>query len=278
MFILKNTFGYYLNSWTLKQLMLEKIRKLIEREYAPQKSEEWLSLRGHMLTASDAATAIGVNKYDTPEGLLLKKCGLGEKFTGNAATRHGELYEDEARILYEQRHNEVVHEIGLCPHPVHKWLGGSPDGVSESGKLVEIKCPPMRQIIPGEVPVHYMPQLQLCMEILDLEEADFIQYKPAATNWPKPEEFDVVNVKRDPEWWKTNLPIMEEFGRRCYILENTWTSFPSPKKRRLAKGNQRSQRFKHVKFFLIKKTIMIANDKYIPKSSNLFQKTLCRTH
>ena len=94
-----------------------------------------------MLTASDAATAIGVNKYDTPEGLLLKKCGLGEKFTGNAATRHGELYEDEARILYEQRHNEVVHEIGLCPHPVHKWLGGSPDGVSESGKLVEIKCP-----------------------------------------------------------------------------------------------------------------------------------------
>ena len=119
MFILKNTFGYYLNSWTLKQLMLEKIRKLIEREYAPQKSEEWLSLRGNMLTASDAATAIGVNKYDTPEGLLLKKCGLGEKFTGNAATRHGELYEDEARILYEQRHNEVVHEIGSmstsCP-------------------------------------------------------------------------------------------------------------------------------------------------------------------
>ena len=70
-----------------------------------------------MLTASDAATAIGKNKYETPEGLLLKKCGLGEKFMGNAATRHGELYEDEARILYEQRHNEVVHEIGLVPHP-----------------------------------------------------------------------------------------------------------------------------------------------------------------
>ena len=107
-----------------------------------RKSEEWLALRGKMLTASDAATAIGVNKYETPEGLLLKKCGLGEKFTGNAATRHGELYEDEARILYEERHGEVVHELGLCPHPVESWLGGSPDGVSESGKLVEIKCPP----------------------------------------------------------------------------------------------------------------------------------------
>ena len=66
------------------------LKLLIEREYAAQKSEEWLALRGNMLTASDAATAIGKNKYETPCGLLLKKCGLGEKFTGNAATRHGE--------------------------------------------------------------------------------------------------------------------------------------------------------------------------------------------
>ena len=159
--------------------MHPNVKVLIEREYDAQKSEAWLKLRGNMLTASDAATAIGKNKYETPEGLLLKKCGLGEKFTGNAATRHGEKYEDEARIIYEQRHGEVVHEIGLCPHPEHSWLGGSPDGVSESGKLVEIKCPPQRAIIPGEVPEHYMPQLQLCMEILDLESADFRSGYPA---------------------------------------------------------------------------------------------------
>ena len=121
--------------------MHPNVKALLEREYAAQKSEEWLALRGKMLTASDAATAIGVNKYETPAELLLKKCGLGEKFMGNAATRHGEKYEDEARILYEERHGEVVHELGLCPHPLYDWLGGSPDGVSESGKLVEIKCP-----------------------------------------------------------------------------------------------------------------------------------------
>ena len=177
--------------------MHPNVKKAIEREYAAQKSEEWLALRGQMLTASDAATAIGKNKYETPQGLLLKKCGLGEKFTGNEATRHGEKYEDEARLLYEERHGEVVHEIGLCPHPEYPWLGGSPDGVTESGKLVEIKCPMSRKI-EALVPEHYMPQLQVCMQILDLEEADFIQYKPAETNWPRPEEFVVVNVKRDP--------------------------------------------------------------------------------
>jgi predicted phage-related endonuclease len=45
-----------------------------------QKSEAWLALRGNLLTASDAATAIGVNKYETPDELLLKKCGIGEHF------------------------------------------------------------------------------------------------------------------------------------------------------------------------------------------------------
>jgi hypothetical protein len=125
---------------------------------------------------------------------------------GNAATRTVKSMKMRRVYSMNRRHGEVVHELGLCPHPVHKWLGGSPDGVTESGKLVEIKCPPMRQIIPGEVPIHYMPQLQLCMEILDLEEADFIQYKPAETNWPNQRSLTFVNVKRDPEWWKTNFP------------------------------------------------------------------------
>jgi putative phage-type endonuclease len=208
--------------------MHPNVKKWIEKEFAAQKSEEWLALRGNLLTASDAATAIGVNKYETPAELLLKKCGLGPRFMGNSATKHGEKYEDEARILYEQRHGEVVHELGLCPHPVHNWLGGSPDGVTESGKLVEIKCPPMRAILP-EVPAHYMPQLQMCMEILDLEEADFIEYKPAETNWPKPEEFQVLNVKRDREWWKTNFSLMKQFWEKVLYFREHLDELPPPK-------------------------------------------------
>ena len=212
-------------------MMHPNVKALLEIEFAAQKSEEWLALRGNMLTASDAATAIGVNKYETPDGLLLKKCGRGVPFFGNSATKHGELYENDARILYEQRHGEVVHELGLCPHPVEKWLGGSPDGVTESGKLVEIKCPPQRAILP-EVPAHYFPQLQLCMQILDLEEADFIEYKPAETNWPKPEEFQVINVKRDPEWWKTNLPIMRAFWDKVLYYREHLDELPKPKEKK----------------------------------------------
>jgi putative phage-type endonuclease len=188
------------------------VAKLIDKEYAEQRSEEWLALRGNMLTASDAATAIGVNSYEKPDDLILKKCGLN-KFTGNEATEHGNKYENIARDIYCERYGEVAHEIGLYPHPVYKWLGGSPDGITESGKLLEIKCP-LRRKMTDEVPVHYMPQLQLLMEILDLEECDFIQYKPEELTWPNPPEFIVTNVKRSREWFEQYLPVMDAFWQR----------------------------------------------------------------
>ena len=171
-----------------------------------QKSQEWLDLRQGMLTASDVATALGENHFEKPSDLILKKCGLGKVFTGNDATRHGEKYESVARDIYEQQIGERVYEFGLVQHPVHKWLGGSPDGITESGILVEIKCPMSRKI-KDEVPAHYMAQLQILMEILDLETCDFIQYRP------EPYEFVVTRVNRSREWFAERLPILDEFWR-----------------------------------------------------------------
>ena len=209
--------------------MNETVRQLLEAEYAPQRSEEWLRLRGNMLTASDAATAIGTNPYEKPNDLILKKCGH-KKFDGNMATVHGNKYENEARDIYCARYNEVAHEIGLRPHPVHQWLGGSPDGITESGKLLEIKCPLKREI-KAEVPVYYMPQLQLLMEILDLNDCDFIQYKPCDITWPQPAEFIVVHVPRDRQWFEDNLPIMKTlWDRVVWHRENGCTEL-LPKQR-----------------------------------------------
>ena len=205
------------------------VKELIAREYDEQRSEEWLRLRGKMLTASDAATAIGVNPYEKPVDLILKKCGY-KKFNGNMATIHGNKWEDVARDIYCEKYNEVAHEIGLYPHPTIDWLGGSPDGVTESGKLIEIKCPLSRKITP-EVPVYYMPQLQLLMEILNLEEAVFIQYKPAEIAWPGPEEFVLTEVKRDREWFKEQLPVMDALWKRVIWHRANGCDDIMPKKR-----------------------------------------------
>ena len=62
----------------------------------------------------------------------------------------------------------------------------------------QIKCPVSREIT-SEVPPHYRPQLQLQLEVLDLEEADFVQFRPADL-W-RQEEFVITRVKRNREWW-----------------------------------------------------------------------------
>jgi putative phage-type endonuclease len=211
--------------------MHPKVAELLAQAYADQRSEEWLALRGTMLTASDLASAIGDNPYEKPSDLLLKKCGA-VKWGGNAATAHGTLLEPIARDLYDARYNRKSHEIGLVQHPVHKWLGGSPDGVTEDGRLIEIKCPLTRKITPA-VPKYYLPQIQLLLEVLDLEVCDFIQYRPAKTireckecracnlgtgceyaDYPDPdhpEEFEVTEVVRDRAWFAKILPIAKAF-------------------------------------------------------------------
>ena len=76
------------------------------------------------------------------------------------------------------------------------------------------------------------------MEILDLESADFIQYKPADTNWPKPEEFDVVNIPRDREWWKTYLPVMREFWDKVLYFREHPDELPKPKPKQTRKKRE----------------------------------------
>jgi putative phage-type endonuclease len=183
-----------------------KVKPLLEATYFEQRSQEWLDLRENMLTASDAATACGDNPYETPGELLIKKVAK-KKWGGNEATARGTILEPVARDFYDQTYGRRSHEIGLVQHPVHKWLGGSADGVTEDGLLIEIKCPLTRKI-ESKVPKHYVAQIQLLLEILDFEECDFIQYRD------EPFEFMVVRVLRDRDWFTQKLPVMQAFWEK----------------------------------------------------------------
>lgn len=188
-------------------------KRLFDKTYPEQRTPEWFAQRNTMLTASDAGTAIGVNPYSTPEKLILSKCGVKETFS-TWATAHGQKYEDEARILYEERTGEKTFEIGLEKHHTLDWIGGSPDGVTHSGRLLEIKCPRSRPIGDGTPPVWYLAQVQVLMECLDLEVCDFVQYRPESITYPKPSEYVCVEIKRDREWWAKYEPVMKAFWDR----------------------------------------------------------------
>jgi len=188
-----------------------RARELLAAEYAEQRSQEWLDLRDEMITASDIASAIGENRYESVDAFIKKKV-MKTKWAGNAATAHGTLLEPMVRDLYDARTGRKSHEIGLVRHREYHWLGASPDGVTEDGLLIEIKCPLTRKIEP-KVPKHYLPQVQLQLEITDLEECDFVQYRPASVEGAEP-EFVVVRVVRDRSWFEKNLPAMRAAWER----------------------------------------------------------------
>tara|TARA_Y200000002_G_scaffold342945_1_gene315143 strand:- start:274 stop:558 length:285 start_codon:yes stop_codon:yes gene_type:complete len=73
------------------------------------------------------------------------------------------------------------------------------------------------------------------MDILDLEEADFIQYKPEELTWPKPSEFVVTNVKRDREWFAKYMPVMRDFWDKVVYHREHGIEDPPPKKPRKKK-------------------------------------------
>ncbi len=104
-----------------------------------QKSDAWLEARRTCITASDVASVLGDNPYSDATSVLLSKLGITPRFNGNDATRHGEKYEPIAIQRYETLNTTTVHEFGLLHHPTISGLAGSPDGITESGILIEVK-------------------------------------------------------------------------------------------------------------------------------------------
>lgn len=193
-----------------------------------QRTNEWYHLRHNMITASDVATALGVNKYQSVNSLIKKKITAETKISGGSyATEHGNKYEDEARLLFSERFKLETWEIGLFQHPEISWLGGSPDGIASDGNLIEIKCPVTREIV-HEIPSHYYPQVQICMEILDRPACYFIQYKPC--NYFQNGILDVQIIHRNKEWFKENLVILEKFWNKVLFMREHGFSKFDPKK------------------------------------------------
>lgn len=156
----------------------DKVRKLMMLPQPEQRTKAWYDLRKGMMTAStDIRNALGLNKYDKNcvTTLILKKCGYEKNpFTGNIYTEWGVKYEPIATQLYEFRKKTQVIEFGLIQHPVHKFIGASPDGITPKGTMLEIKCPYRRKIT-GVVPDYYWIQMQTQLEVCDLDVCDFLE-------------------------------------------------------------------------------------------------------
>ena len=146
----------------------ERVAELAFRQDAEgwpaQKTEAWKFARASALTASDVACVL---EGGDARGKVLRqkqrvrkeeessmtpstetKCERRRRAPTSAAIRHGNEFEAEALAHYERTHGTTCLTFGLKIHDDHYWLGASPDGVHPSGRVVEIKCPYSRAVVP----------------------------------------------------------------------------------------------------------------------------------
>lgn len=110
---------------------------------ASQGSDEWLSLRKNIITASDFAAAIGHSKFSTALEIALDRTNIYNKTFDELSLQrmqYGKDTEKIAREYYEKYTNTKVTEIGLARNNLYPYLGASVDGIIDNG-IIEIKCP-----------------------------------------------------------------------------------------------------------------------------------------
>lgn len=157
-----------------------QFKHLLTQPQPEQRSAEWFTFREDLITASSWGSVLGNNKYSNRAKVLQEKVTKHSSFRGNVATDWGQKFEEVATKIYEYRNNCKIIEFGCIKHPRINFLGASPDGITEDGIMLEIKCP-YRRTITGIPPRYYEDQVQGQLEVCELDRCDFMECKLGET-------------------------------------------------------------------------------------------------
>jgi putative phage-type endonuclease len=158
-----------------------------------QRTDAWLNTRGKMITASEVSKV-----WQTPASrleLLEKKLDPPTRSDGSnpiPALIWGTRFEPIAKKIYEDTTQCEIIDVGCCQHPVHSFLGASPDGLiipkyadadpHRYGRLVEFKCP-MSRVRKDEIPSYYVHQMQMQMECTGIDECEYVEFRFKQVNF-----------------------------------------------------------------------------------------------
>lgn len=181
--------------------------------------KNWQEQRKYKLTASTFAGAIGLWPRRRVQ-LWLEKIGYLQPFTGNMATCWNNIKEEEALERYKMITGNAVRfpefQVYRDTDPEYDWLAASPDGTVEqavyglsSRGVLEIKCPyfdgnnKINAYPWTRIPLHYIPQAQGLLEILDRDWMDFYVWTPNGSS--------LFRVDRDEEYWNLLKIALSDF-------------------------------------------------------------------
>jgi len=145
-----------------------------------------------------------MSRYQSSEDLLWAKSSTASlPNSPNKDCLRGLRLEAQALALLSGKLDmDVFPLVGYHQHPRLPFLIGSPDGVTASGDIVEVKAPRYRRYI---VPEDHMAQVRFDMFVLDVERAFYVQIVDNEIH------FEVV--ERDDSLVLDNLSIVRTFYR-----------------------------------------------------------------
>ncbi len=170
-------------------------------------SQEWLEMRRSFITATDAACIMGLNPYETALQRYHAKVN-GTVKERNSAMQRGIDLEPEALRCFESGTGHMVRSEWRV-HPDIKWMAATFDGINDEGIAVEIKCPGEKDhliSLHGNVPEHYMPQLQHQMKVAEIGQMYYFSYRPEHAI-----QFSLLRVTADKAFQLQMMEKEQEF-------------------------------------------------------------------
>lgn len=216
---------YYGRSKKFEDVADPRVVKLWRAKQFKQRTPEWFQARMLGISASDVALALNMNDsacdyyiehfdlqekfkknpkkccngYSNIKELITKKCNRSDTSSNisNEFMLWGQKYENIVQTIYSQMRQEDVLEFGLLFHPKIPFLMASPDGITTSGTMLEIKCPTSRPVGPVP-PLHYFMQMLMQLECCELDECDFFDCRFVEYM------FEDEWKQEAEEWWRNN--------------------------------------------------------------------------
>src|SRR5258708_22724584 len=163
--------------------------------------------RKKFIGASDAPIIVGASPWSSPYQLWLDKVSKDVVEKTSAAMQRGNDLEETARNRFEEMSGLIMFPKCVKMHVNIPYMRASLDGIDiEEKNIVEIKCPNAAThaiAVAGEVPAHYMPQLQHQIEVCGIEMAYYFSFD--GNNGV------IVKVFRDEKYIKNLITKEAEF-------------------------------------------------------------------
>lgn len=144
-----------------------------------------------MITASEVYQVLGSESAKREVMMRKLEPRLPGAGPGIPALLWGTRFEPVAKHIYEERTKCSITDVSCVQHPVHLFLGASPDGLivpcdptdmKRYGRLVEFKCPMSRKPS-DEIPAGYVHQMQMQMECTGIDECEYVEFRFKVVNY-----------------------------------------------------------------------------------------------